>query len=331
LKLIIQLPCYNEEATLALALAEIPRNVPGFDTVEWLIINDGSTDKTVEVARAAGVDHVVSFTRNKGLARGFLAGLDACISLGADVIVNTDADNQYDASYIPALVAPILEGKADMVIGTRPISTIRHFSPVKKLLQKLGSWSVRVASKTTVADAPSGFRALSRDAAMRMNVFNEYTYTIETIIQAGQKNMAVVSVPVGVNEDLRPSKLVKSIWSYVKKSLATIVRILITYRPFAFFMTVGSIVFAVGFALGVRFLFFFFQGDGTGNVQSLILAAVLLGSGFQTILTAFLADLISVNRKLMEDIQYRVRRIESPHCSNGKEQKKETSEGIAKP
>jgi glycosyltransferase involved in cell wall biosynthesis len=310
MKLIIQIPCYNEEATLARALAELPREVDGFEKVEWLIINDGSTDNTVAVAKASGVDHVVSFTKNQGLARGFLAGLDACVSLGADVIVNTDADNQYNAGDIPALVEPVLNGEADLVIGARPISTIRHFSPVKKLLQKLGSWAVRRASKTRVQDAPSGFRAISRDAAMQLNVFNSYTYTIETIIQAGQKNMAVTNVPVQVNEDLRPSKLVKSIFSYVKRSIGTIIRILITYRPFSFFMSAGLVLFAGGFAIGARYVYFVIIGEGGGHVQSLILASILLGIGFQTMLVAFIADLISVNRKLMEDVQYRVRRIE---------------------
>jgi glycosyltransferase involved in cell wall biosynthesis len=311
MKLIIQIPCYNEEPTLAIALAELPRKVEGFDSVEWLIIDDGSTDETVKVAKEKSVNHVVSFTKNQGLASGFLAGLDACISLGADVIVNTDADNQYDAKDIPKLVEPILQGKADMVIGARPIATIKHFSPIKKLLQKLGSWAVRRASKTKVQDAPSGFRAISREAAMQLNVFNNYTYTIETIIQAGQKNMAVVNVPVGVNEDLRPSKLVKSIFSYIKRSIGTIIRILITYRPFTFFMTAGALVFTGGFALGIRYIYLLAVGQGGGNVQSLILASILLGIGFQTMLVAFIADMLSVNRKLMEDVRYRVRRLES--------------------
>lgn len=216
MKLIIQIPCYNEAGTLAIALAALPRHVEGFEIVEWLIIDDGSTDDTVKIARGCGVDHIVSFTRNQGLAKGFMAGIKRALAEGADVIINTDADNQYNAADIPALVAPIIGGKADYVIGERPISAIEHFSPVKKVLQKIGSWVVRVASKTDIPDAPSGFRAMSRECAMRLNVFNEYTYTLETIIQAGQKGMAITSVPVGVNEDLRPSRLVKSIPSYIK-------------------------------------------------------------------------------------------------------------------
>lgn len=239
MKLIIQIPCYNEAGTLAIALAELPRHVPGFDKVEWLIIDDGCVDETVAVAKANGVDYVVRHTGNQGLAKAFMTGLEACLAAGADVIVNTDADNQYNAGDIPALVAPIVEGKAEIVIGSRPIATIQHFSPVKKALQKLGSWVVRAASKTKVPDAPSGFRAYSRAAAQRMMLFSEYTYTLETIIQAGQKNMAVTSVPVRVNGDLRPSRLVKSIPSYIRRSIVTIIRIFIIYRPFRFFATWG--------------------------------------------------------------------------------------------
>ncbi len=306
MKLIIQIPCYNEAATLSIALAELPRMVEGFDEVEWLIINDGSTDDTVEVARRCGVDHVVSFKRNQGLARAYMAGLRACLELGADVIVNTDADNQYCAADIPALVAPIVEGRADIVIGARPIRAIQHFSLLKKALQALGSAVVRGVSGTSVEDAPSGFRAVSREAAMRLHVFNEYTYTLETIIQAGRKNMVVLSVPVGVNEDIRPSRLVKSIPSYIKKSIFTMLRIFVVYRPFRFFMTVGGTVFAVGTLVGLRFLaFLVFGAGGGGHVQSLILAAILLGIGFQTMLTAFLADLLAVNRTLLEDLEFR--------------------------
>ncbi|WP_235949933.1 glycosyltransferase family 2 protein [Candidatus Regiella insecticola] len=237
MKLIIQIPCFNEAQTLAITLAALPRSVVGFDTVEWLIIDDGSQDNTAEVAKAQGVDHVIRHTNNKGLARAFMTGLDACLQLGADVIVNTDADNQYNAEDIPALTQPILQHRAELVIGTRPITTIEHFSPVKKILQKLGSWVVRIASKTDIADAPSGFRAISRTAAQRLMVFNDYTYTLETIIQAGQKNITITSVPIRVNEDLRPSRLVKSIPSYIKRSIVSIIRIFIIYRPFRFFST----------------------------------------------------------------------------------------------
>ena len=306
MKLIIQIPCFNEAETLSIALAALPRKVRGFDKVEWLVVNDGSTDDTVEAARRCGVDHIVSFKRNLGLARAYMAGLRASLELGADIIVNTDADNQYSAADIPRLVAPIVAGKADIVIGARPIGAIKHFSPLKKVLQWLGSAVVRGVSGTSVEDAPSGFRAVSRDAAMRLHVFNEYTYTLETIIQAGRKNMVIVSVPVNVNRDIRPSRLVKSIPSYVKRSVLTMLRIFVVYRPFRFFITIGGTVFAVGVILGLRFLALLVFGGGGGHVQSLILASILLGIGFQTMLTAFLADLLAVNRTLMEEIEYRI-------------------------
>jgi glycosyltransferase involved in cell wall biosynthesis len=309
-KLIIQIPCYNEQATLGIALAALPRQVAGFDTVEWLIIDDGSQDETARVAAEHGVDHIVRFTRNQGLAAAFMAGIDACLSAGADVIVNTDADNQYDASHIPDLTAPILSGKADMVIGARPIHSIGHFSAVKKRLQGLGSWVVRVASNTTVPDAPSGFRAMSRKAAMELNVFNEYTYTLETIIQAGQKRLAIMSVPIQVNADLRPSRLVRSIPSYVWRSLVVICRIFVTYKPFAVFTAVGTGVLFLGLILGGRFLYYYLSGQGTGHIQSVILAAMLVGVGFFLIVGGVIADLISVNRKLLEKVNYRLRRIE---------------------
>jgi glycosyltransferase involved in cell wall biosynthesis len=311
MKLIIQIPCYNEEETLALALAELPREVPGFDQVEWLVIDDGSTDATRQVAKDNGVDHIVGYTRNQGLAKVFMLGLDACVRQGADVIVNTDADNQYNASYIPSLTQPIIDGKADMVIGARPIQMIEHFSFTKKMLQHLGSSVVRKVSHTDIPDAPSGFRAFSRDAAMKLNVFNEYTYTLETIIQAGMKQMAVTSVPVEVNEDLRPSRLVKSISSYIKKSIVTILRIFVVYKPFRFFLITGLILFAMGLILGLRFLYYYVFGNGSGHIQSVILAGVMMGIGFQTILVAFIADLLSVNRKLLEEVQYRIRRLET--------------------
>ncbi len=311
MKLIIQIPCFNEAETLAIALNALPRQVAGFDTVEWLIIDDGSTDDTVNVARQNGVDHIVKHAGNKGLAKAFMTGLDACLNLNADVIVNTDADNQYSADDIPLLVAPILEHRAEMVIGERPISTIEHFSPIKKYLQKLGSWVVRVASNTNIPDAPSGFRAMSRETAQKLMVFNDYTYTLETIIQAGQKNITITSVSVRVNEDLRPSRLVKSISSYIKRSIVTIVRIFVIYRPFRFFGTIGSVLFAAGFLLGLRFLYKYLTGDGDGYVQSLILASILMGMGFQTILVAFVTDLLSANRKLLEDLRFKVAQRES--------------------
>jgi glycosyltransferase involved in cell wall biosynthesis len=309
MKLIIQIPCFNEEETLSITLEALPRHVPGFDVVEWLIIDDGSEDNTVGVAKQFGVDHVVRHTGNKGLAKAFMSGLDACLELGADVIVNTDADNQYNADDIPALTLPILENRAELVVGARPISTIEHFSIAKKVLQKIGSWVVRVASNTDIPDAPSGFRAISRNAAQRLMVFNDYTYTLETIIQAGQKNMAIISVPIRVNEDLRPSKLVKSIPSYIKRSIITIIRIFIIYRPFSFFGTLGAALFGAGFLVGMRFLLKYFGGEGDGHVQSLILASVLMGMGFQTLLIAFVADLLAANRKIMEDVRFKTAKL----------------------
>lgn len=310
MKLIIQIPCYNEEETLPITLADLPRELPGIDTVEWLIVDDGSTDRTAEVARANGVDHVVRMKRNSGLAKVFMAGLDASLRLGADIIVNTDADNQYCAADIPLLVEPILAGRADYVIGARPISEIEHFSPLKKLLQNLGSWAVRVASKTEVPDAPSGFRAMSRACALRLNVLSEYTYTIETIIQAGRAGFAIESVPIRVNEDLRPSRLVKSMRSYVRRSLVTIARIFMTYKPLRFFMVPGLISAGLGVLVGIRFLYFFFSGQGQGHLQSLVLAAILILVGAQLALFGLLAELIGNNRKLLEDIQWRTRRME---------------------
>jgi len=310
-KLIIQVPCYNEEETLGVTLSLLPRHVSGFDVIEWLVVDDGSSDGTARVARDNGVDHVVRHSRNQGLARAFMTGLDACLSLGADVIVNTDADNQYNADGIPTLVAPILEGRADIVVGARSIEAIAHFSRTKKLLQRLGSWVVRMVSNTDVPDAPSGFRAFSRTAAQQLMVFNDYTYTLETIIQAGQKNMAITWVPVRVNEDLRPSRLVKSVPSYVWRSVSTIIRIFAIYRPFRFFGTIAAGFIVPGVALGARYLWFLSQHLGTGHVQSLILASILLVSGFTTLLAAFLADLLAANRKLLEDLRYRVRILQS--------------------
>ncbi|MGB9662695.1 MAG: glycosyltransferase family 2 protein [Moorellaceae bacterium] len=322
MKLIIQIPCFNEAETLPITLAALPRKVPGFDSVEWLVIDDGSWDDTVRIAKEHGVDHIVRHTRNQGLARAFMTGLETCLRLGADVIVNTDADNQYNAGDIPALVAPILEGKADIVVGARPIDAIEHFSAIKKVLQKLGSWVVRLVSRTNIPDAPSGFRAISRDAAQRLMVFNNYTYTLETIIQAGQKNMAIMSVPVRVNKNLRPSRLIKSIPSYIYRSMVTIVRILVIYRPFRFFASIGISLCGAGFALGLRYLYYCFRGQGAGHVQSVILAGVLLGMGFQTFLVAFLADLLAANRKLLEDIRYTVKHVLGENNSLSKRESK---------
>jgi glycosyltransferase involved in cell wall biosynthesis len=339
-KLIIQIPCYNEEVALPITLSALPREIPGVGKVEWLIVDDGSTDRTVDVASAHGddgstdgtvdvasahgVDHIVSLPRHQGLARAFGAGLQACLQAGADIIVNTDADNQYSAEDIPRLIKPILERKAEIVVGARPIDDIEHFSQMKKTLQKWGSWFIRMVSCTDIPDAPSGFRAMSRDAAMQLNVFSEYTYTLETIIQAGQKNMAIVSVPVRVNGKLRPSRLLKSIPQYVLKSIVTAGRIFITYRPLRFFFFLGAVIFLAGFVIGMRFLVFFLAGSGGGHVQSLILAALLMGMGFQVIVLGVLADLIvlgvladliAVNRKLLEKLNWHTQKIEEKCAS----------------
>jgi len=311
MKLIIQIPCYNEEATVATTLADLPREVPGIDAVEWLVIDDGSVDRTVDVARACGVDHIVRHTKNLGLARAFLTGLDACVKAGADIIVNTDADNQYCADDIPELVRPILEGRADIVVGARPIDQIRHFSSLKKLLQKLGSWTVRIVSRTDVPDAPSGFRAISRRAALKLNVFNDYTYTLETIIQAGRMGMAITSVPVRTNEDLRPSRLVKTIPSYIRRSLVTMLRVFVIYEPTRFFFFLGSVPFAAGLVLAARWLFYLLFADATTRLPSLLASGVLVLIGLHVWTLGVLADLFSVNRKIAEDIQERVRAIES--------------------
>jgi glycosyltransferase involved in cell wall biosynthesis/SAM-dependent methyltransferase len=309
LKLIIQIPCFNEAQTLAVTLAALPRTVAGFDCVEWLVIDDGSDDDTAAVAKANGVDHLIRHAGNKGLAKAFMTGLDGCLRLGADVVVNTDADNQYNAADIPALTAPILAQRAELVVGARPIAAIAHFSPAKKLLQSLGSWAVRVASNTNVQDATSGFRAISRAGAQRLMVFNDYTYTLETLIQAGQVDMAVMSVPIRVNPDLRPSKLVKSIPFYVQRSIFTIVRIFVIYRPFLFFSAIGATLIGAGLLAGLRFFAAYLRGQDGGHLQMLILAAVLAGMGFQTLLIAFIADLLSANRQLLEDIRFKNARL----------------------
>jgi glycosyltransferase involved in cell wall biosynthesis len=303
MKLIIQIPCLNEAETLPIALADLPKHIPGVDVIETMIIDDGCTDDTVAVARAHGVQHVVGFRNNQGLARAFMLGIEACLERGADIIVNTDADNQYNAADIALLVKPILEERADLVIGARPINEIQHFSLLKKALQRIGSWVVRRVSNTDVADAPSGFRAMSREVAMVLNVFSDYTYTLETIIQAGQKNLRISSVPIRVNGELRPSRLVRSIGGYVRRSIFTMLRIFVVYRPLRFFMAVSVVPLALGLALGGRFLAYYAQGNGGGHIQSLILTAVLLMISFQTMLLAVLADLQSVNRRLLEDLQ----------------------------
>ena len=307
-KLIIQIPCYNEEATLGATLADLPRELPGVDRIEWLIIDDGSRDRTVEVAEASGVDYIVRHPKNQGLAKAFMTGLRHSLAAGADIIVNTDADNQYCAADIPHLIEPILLQRAEIVVGARPINKIPHFSPIKKTLQRLGSYVVRLASNTNIPDAPSGFRAFSREAAFQINVFDNYTYTLETIIQAGQKGMAITSVPVGVNGDLRPSRLVKSTPTYILRSMTTILRIFMLYKPLRFFLILGSIPFSAGFLLGVRWLIFFFMGTDRTRVPSLILTAILILIGFQLWMFGLVADLMAANRRLMEDIQVNLRK-----------------------
>ena len=310
MKLIIQIPCFNEAETLEVTLNDLPKHIDGIDEIEYLIIDDGSHDNTAEVAKKWGVHYVVRFRRNKGLAKGFMAGLDACLKNGADIIVNTDADNQYCGADIETLVRPILDKKAHIVIGERPIDDTEHFTPLKKKLQHFGSWVVRKASKTTIPDAPSGFRAYSREAAMRINVINDYTYTLETIVQSGRENMAVMSVPIRTNPELRESRLFHSMWGYIKKSMLTIVRTYLMYRPLYFFFMLGSILALVGVGFFVRYFVFFCSGEGGGHLQSLILASTLLIVGFQTIVVGLLGDVISANRKILQDVQYHVRKMD---------------------
>jgi glycosyltransferase involved in cell wall biosynthesis len=309
MKVIVQIPCLNEETTLPEALAAIPRAIPGVDRVEVLVIDDGSTDRTSAVARAHGADHIVRFPRHRGLARGFMAGLDAALRLGADVIVNIDADNQYRGDEIPRLIAPILAGEAEMVVGDRGVGQVAHFSWTKQRLQTLGSWVVRKVSGTALQDVTSGFRALTRDAALRINIVSEFTYTLETVIQAGKKQLAVAQVPITAQQT-RPSRLFGSTWEYLKRSGATILRIYAMYEPFKVFLIVGSVLFSAGVALGLRYAWFWWIGEIRGHVQSAILSVLLLILGFQTLQWGVMADLIASNRKLIEDLLYRVRKME---------------------
>ena len=305
-----------------MTLRDLPRQIPGIDEIETLVIDDGSTDDTVRVAREHGVDHIVSFTNNKGLAASFMAGIDACLKRGADIIVNTDGDNQYNGADVAKLIKPILDGEADMVIGNRQVNTISHFSPLKKMLQLLGSWAVRRFSDTEVPDATSGFRAYSREAALRMIVVSRFSYTLETIIQAGKKNLALSFVPVRTNDKLRESRLFRSIPNYLKRSIGTILRIYTMYEPLKTFGTIGLFIFAVGAAISVRFLYYFFFVDqGAGHIQSLILSAVFMILGFQIGLIGLMADLIANNRILIEDTLYRIKKIET----NGREAPPETN------
>ena len=310
-KLVIQIPCLNEASTLPRTLADLPRDIAGIDTVELLVVDDGSTDGTAAVARAHGVHHVVRFRSHKGLAAAFMAGLDAAVGLGADYIVNTDADNQYAGADVEKLVQPLLDGTADVVIGDRNVGTLRHMPLSRRWLQRIGSWVVRQVSNTRVPDTTSGFRAYTRDAALRQTLVSEFSYTLETIIQAGKKRMAIAHVPIATNRTTRPSRLFDSVFKYIKESAATIIRIYAMYEPLKVFMVVGLSAFGVGFAISLRFLYYYVTGSGAGHLQSLILSAVLLIVGFQIMLIGLLADIIAANRKLTEELLYRVRSIEA--------------------
>lgn len=307
MKLIIQIPCLNEEKTLPIALDDLPKSIEGIDEIEYLIINDGSDDKTITAARNWGVDYIVSFHRNKGLASAFMAGLDVALENGADIIVNTDADNQYLGEDIARLVEPILKHKADIVIGERPIDDNQEFSFLKKKLQHLGSWAVRQASHTDIPDAPSGFRAFSREAALRINVVNDYTYTLETIVQAGREKIAITSVPIHTNPALRESRLAKTMFRYVRTSMLTILRAYLIYKPLKFFVFLSLFPIVPGLFIGLRFLYYFFTTGGAGHIQSLIFGCTLLILGFLTIMIGILGDAMSANRKILQNVQYHTR------------------------
>lgn len=310
MKLIIQIPCYNEAENLCITLDALPKQIKGIDEIEYLIIDDGSTDETVKVAKEWGVQHIISFSQNKGLARGFMAGIDECLRCGADIIVNTDADNQYCGDDIEKLIQPVLSGRADIVIGERPIDETKDFSWIKKKLQHIGSWAVRRASNTDIPDAPSGFRAFSRDGAMRINVVNDYTYTLETIVQAGREHIPMVSVPIRTNPALRESRLMQSMFRYVRTSMLTILRAYLVYKPLKAFAFIGMFPTLAGIVLWIRFLYYYLTSGGAGHIQSLIFACTMIIIGFITFMIGVLGDAVSANRKILQDTQYRVRRAE---------------------
>lgn len=310
MKVIIQIPCYNEEATLPRTVHDLPRELPGVDEVEILVVDDGSCDRTHEVAEQLGVDHIVHLKRNQGLAYAFMAGLDAALEAGADIVVNTDADNQYRGEDIERLIQPLLEGEADIAVGDRDVSSVEHFSPVKRLLQRWGSWVVERAAGITIPDATSGFRAFTREAAMRLTVLSDYTYTLETLIQAGARRMAVSYVPIRTNPQMRESRLMRNVPHFLTISAITILRFYAMYRPLRLFLGLGGGMIAGGFLIGIRFLYYFVTGPGTGKVQSLILAAILIIVGFQVCLIGLMADLVRLNRKMLEEALYRTRRVE---------------------
>jgi glycosyltransferase involved in cell wall biosynthesis len=304
-RLVVMIPCLNEEKTLPLVIKSTPKKIPGIDKIETLVIDDGSTDKTYEVAKKMKVAHILRYLNNKGLAQSFADGISFCLEAGYDIIVNTDGDNQYPQEDIPRLIKPILEGKAEMVIADRQTDKIKHFSPIKKILQKFGSWVVRFVSGTNVPDAVSGFRAYSREAALQMNIVSDFSYTIETIIQAGKKKIPIASIPIKVNPQTRDSRLFKSNWGHIKKSAATVIRIFTMYEPLKVFSYIAGLIFLSGIVLVVRFLYYFFTSGGSGHVQSLLLAAIFLIIGFQIFLIGIVADLIANNRKLLETFLYK--------------------------
>ncbi len=309
-KLIIQIPCFNEAETLPPTLRDLPRAIPGIDVIEYLIIDDGSRDDTSAVARANGVQHVVKFPRNRGLAAAFRAGLEESLRQGADIIVNTDADNQYQARDIALLVQPILDGRAELVVGDRGVGYLPHFSAMKRRLQVFGSWVIGQAAELKTPDATSGFRALSRDAALKTVVLSNYSYTLESLIHAGSRKAAVEFVPIGINPQTRPSRLMKSIPHYIRKSGVTILRAYAMYRPLRVFTAIGGSLVGLGLIPAIRFVYLYANGSRVGHIQSLILAAILMIVGFQILLIGLLADLIGNNRQMLEETLYRVRKLE---------------------